>query len=177
VPALSGVRHTLEDYLVRVDAGGYFGHPNPLRGEFVLNGGNPTAGPDPAEMPEYPVGTPPERAWRPPVYTFGKNLSPTGAIEYRNTSAFGGALAGKLLVCRYSGGDDILALSLDPTGAVAEAVSGIDGFTRLMDPLDLAEHVATGNLYVAEFQTKRVTLLRPKAGGVSPRVTRQPVRR
>jgi glucose/arabinose dehydrogenase len=173
VPALSNVRRTLEDYLVRVDAGGYFGHPNPLRGEFVLNGGNPTAGADPAEMPDYPVGTLPERNWRPPVYTFGRNLSPTGVIEYRDGAAFGGALRGKMLVCRYSGGDDILVLSLGSAGEVTEALSGIEGLTRLMDPLDLVEDPATGNLYVAEFQPKRITLLRPKAGGVSSRVFRE----
>jgi glucose/arabinose dehydrogenase len=173
VPALVNVRRTLEDYLVRVEAGGYYGHPNPLRGEFVLNGGNPTAGADPAELPDYPVGTAPERHWRPPVYTFGKNLSPTGAIEYRNESAFGGALRGKLLVCRYSGGDDVLVLTPGAGGEVSEALSGIDGLTRLMDPLDLVEDPATGNLYVAEFGPKRLTLLRPKAGGVSRSVSRQ----
>ena len=173
VSGLSNVRRTLEDYLVRVDAGGYFGHPNPLRGEYVLNGGNPTAADDVGEIPEYPVGTAPERAWRPPAYSFGKNLSPTGAIEYRNSAAFGGALAGKLLVCRYSGGDDILVLTLGAAGDVVEAASGVDGFTRLLDPLDLVEDPATGNLYLAEFQPKRLTLLRPKAGGVSDRVSRQ----
>jgi glucose/arabinose dehydrogenase len=174
VPALVNVRRTLEDTLVRIEPGAYFGHPNPLRGEYVLNGGNPTAGPDPAETPEYPVGTLPERHWRPPVYTFGKNLSPTGVIEYRNASAFNGALRGKMLVCRYSGGDDVLALSLGSDGEVTEAISGIDGFTRLMDPLDLVENPATGDLYVAEFQPKRITLLRPKTGGVSKYVSRQP---
>ena len=173
VPALVNVRRTLDDTLVRVDAGGYFGHPNPLRGEFVLNGGNPTAGPDRAEIADYPVGTAPERHWRTPVYTFGKNLSPTGVLEYRNGSAFGGRLRGKLLVCRYSGGDDILVLSLGREGEVTEAISGIDGFTRLMDPLDLVEDPATGNLYVAEFQPKRLTLLRPRTGAVSTRVYRQ----
>jgi glucose/arabinose dehydrogenase len=174
VPALSDVRRTLEDYLVRVDPGSYHGHPNPLRGQFVLNGGNPSPAPDPAETPEYPVGVAPESAWRPPVYSFGKNLAPTGVIAYRNADAFGGLLRGKLLVCRYSGGDDILVLSLGDRGEVTEAVSGIDGFTRLMDPLDLVEDPASGNLYVAEFQPKRLTLLRPKVGAVSARVFRQP---
>jgi hypothetical protein len=158
---------------VRIEPGAYFGHPNPLRGEYVLNGGNPTAGVDPAETPEYPVGTMPERHWRPPVYTFGKNLAPTGVIEYRNAAAFNGVLRGKMLVCRYSGGDDILVLSLGAEGEVTEAISGIDGFTRLMDPLDLVENPATGDLYVAEFQPKRLTLLRPRAAGVSKYVSRQ----
>jgi hypothetical protein len=116
----------------------------------------------------------PERGWRRPAYNFGRNLSPTGVIEYRNDSAFAGALRGKMLVCRYSGGDDVLVLSLGAGGEVTEAISGIDGLTRLMDPLDLVEDPATGNLYVAEFQPKRLTLLRPRAGGVSAAVSRQP---
>ena len=174
-PALTRLKRTLDDMLVRIDPGAYFGHPNPLRGEYVLNGGNPTAAADPGEVSEYPVGTMPERHWRPPMYTFGKNLSPTGVIEYRNAAAFGGMLRGKLLVCRYSGGDDVLVLSLGADGQVTEALSGVDGLTRLMDPLDLVEDVATGNLYVAEFQPKRLTLLRPKPGAVSKQVYRQVV--
>ena len=174
VPALANVRRTLDDYLALIEPGGYYGHPNPLRGEYVLNGGNPTAGADPAEIPEYPVGITPQRRWRRPAYTFGKNLSPTGAIEYQNGSAFGGALRGKMLVCRYSGGDDVLVLSLGSQGEVTEAVSGVDGLTRLLDPLDLVEDPRTGNVYVAEFQPKRLTLLRPRPGGVSTRVFRQP---
>ena len=174
-PALLDVRRTLSDYLLRVEPGSYHGHPNPTRGEYVLNGGNPSAGVDPAETPEYPVGTAPEPTWSPPAYDFGKNLAPTGVITYRNSAAFNGLLRGKLLVCRYSGGDDILVLSLNDAGDVVEATSGIDGFTRLIDPLDLVEDPATGNLYVAEFQPKRLTLLRPKAGGVSQRVFRQAV--
>ena len=82
-----------------------------------------------------------------------------------------------MLVCRYSGGDDVLVLTLDPAGEVTEAASGVDGFTRLVDPLDLAEDVSTGTLYVSEFQPKRLTLLRPKRGAaaVSSRVFRQVV--
>jgi glucose/arabinose dehydrogenase len=138
----------------------------------VLNGGNHTAGRDPMEVADYPVGTKPDPRWRPPAYVFGKNLAPTGLIEYRG-DAFGGLLRGKILVCRYSGGDDILVLSLGSGGEVTEAISGVEGFTRLMDPLDLVEDPATGNLYVAEFQPKRITLLRPRAGGVSQFACRQ----
>jgi hypothetical protein len=177
VPALKDVRQTLDDYLFRVEPGAYYGHPNPKRGQYVLNGGNPTPGCDPAEVHDYPVGTLPDPNWRPAVFSFGRNLSPTGVIEYHNTAAFNGLLAGCMLVCRYSGGDDILVLKLAPDGGVAEAVSGVEGFTRMMDPLDLVEDPSTGNLYVSEFQPRRVTLLRPKRGpdAVSPRVFRQTV--
>ena len=175
VPALTDVRQTLDDYLFRVEPGAYYGHPNPKRGQYVLNGGNPTQAGDPEEVGAYPVGTKPDPRFRPAIYSFGKNLSPTGVIEYRNSAAFNGLLQGRMLVCRYSGGDDILVLALGGGGEVTEAISGIDGFTRLMDPLDLAEDPATGNLYVSEFQPKRLTLLRPRRGAaaISARVFRQ----
>ena len=175
VPALTDVRQTLDDYLFRVEPGAYYGHPNPKRGQFVLNGGNPTSGVDPEEIPAYPVGTLPEKHWKPAAFSFGKNLSPTGTIEYKNPAAFNGALRGKMLVCRYSGGDDVIVLSLGPTGEVVESISGIEGLTRLMDPLDIAEDVTTGNLYVSEFQPQRLTLLRPRTGeaAISSRVFRQ----
>jgi hypothetical protein len=175
VPALVDVRQTLDDYLFRVEPGAYYGHPNPKRGQFVLNGGNPTAGADPEEISSYPVGTRPEKHWKPATFSFGKNLSPTGTLEYRNASAFNGLLRGKILVCRYSGGDDVVILSPGASGGIIEAISGVDGLTRLMDPLDVAEDVATGNLYVSEFQPRRLTLLRPRTGegAVSARVFRQ----
>ena len=34
--------------------GGYYGHPNPTRNEFVLNGGNPTSGADPGPSQRIP---------------------------------------------------------------------------------------------------------------------------
>src|SRR5205085_11868611 len=49
VPALTNVQQTMDDYLFRVVKGGYYGHPDPLRGEYALNGGNPTSGVDVAE--------------------------------------------------------------------------------------------------------------------------------
>jgi hypothetical protein len=177
VPALTNVRETLDDYLFRIEPGAYYGHPNPKRNQFVLNGGNPTPGIDPEEISAYPVGVRPEKHFRTAVFTFGKNLAPTGTIEYRNATAFNGLLRGKMLVCRYSGGDDVVILSLGPSGEVLELISGVEGLTRLMDPLDIAEDVATGNLYVSEFQPKRLTLLRPRRGeaAISNRVFRQSV--
>ena len=173
VPGLENVTETLEDFLFRVEPGGYYGHPNPQRSEYVLDGGNPTPGRDPGEVPQYPVGTPPDRNWRGAAFSFGKNLSPTGVIEYRSGAPFGGLLRGKLLVTRYSGGDDIVALAPGPRGGIEESIAGIDGLTRLRDPLDLTEDPVTGNLYVAEFGSKCITLLRPAPDHRSGRVYRQ----
>ena len=112
---------TQDDFLFRVVKNGYYGHPNPTRCEWVLNGGNPTSGADTAEVPQYPAGTQPDRNWRGAAYDFGLHYSPDGAVEYKG-NAFGGLLNGQILVARYSAGDDIIALmpggtSLNITGA------------------------------------------------------------
>ncbi len=151
------------DYLFRVEPGGFYGHPNPRRGEYILDGGNPTAGADVAEVGEYPIGTRPDRNWRPPALVFGKNVSPNGMIEYQS-DAFGGVLRGRILVCRYSGGDDVVALTVNPAGEVTEVVVGIEGLGKFLDPLDLAHDPRTGRIYVAEYEGRRLTLARPRVG-------------
>ncbi len=149
---------TQNDYLFDVVKGGYYGHPNPLRQEYIMNGGNPTSGVDPAEVVRqvtatevysgYAVGTQPDPNYQGFAYDFGRNRSPNGVIEYKSNT-FGGALKNKMLVVEYSGGNDILALEPDvngniPRGKVTQVVSG------LTDPLDLIENTRNGNLYVAE---------------------------
>jgi glucose/arabinose dehydrogenase len=165
VPPESSVS-TQPDFLFKVEQGGYYGHPNPSRGEYVLNGGNPTAAVDPNEVTEYPVGTMPDRNYQGSVYEFGKNYSPDGAIEYHG-DAFGGALDHSILLARYSGGDDIVALTPAADGSIpnpdTNLKSGITGLTHFVDPLDLTEDPATGNLYVVEYGAQRVTLAKPLA--------------
>ncbi|MBA2708020.1 MAG: Ig-like domain-containing protein [Gemmatimonadaceae bacterium] len=181
VPALTDVA-ARPDYLFRVEKGGYYGHPNPRRHEFVLDGGNPTAGVDMAEVTEYPVGTQPDRNWRKPALIFGKNISPNGMIEY-TSDRFGGALKGKILITRYSGGDDIVALTIGPDGLVTEMIVGIAGLRQFMDPLDLTLDSRTGALYVSEYRGSKITLMRPlkqpSATAVILKIdpnTRQPLR-
>jgi fibronectin type 3 domain-containing protein len=164
VPALSNVSTAQPDYLFRVQQGGYYGHPNASRCEWVLNGGNPTGNVDPAQVAQYPQGTQPDRNWRGPAYEFGLHYSPNGIIEYKS-DVLGGALQGKLLVARYSAGDDIIVLT--PGGQnldIVEAQTGITGFTGFTDPLDLTENPANGHLYVTELGASKITLLRPIAG-------------
>jgi hypothetical protein len=161
VPALTPVSATQDDFLFRVVQGGYYGHPNPTRCEWVLNGGNPTAGPDTAEVTKYPVGTQPDRNWRGAAFDFLNNKSPDGIIEYKS-DAFSGALKGKLIVARYSEGDDLIVLTPNGTnGDIASSITGIPGFTGFTDPLDLTENTANGNLYVTELGADKITLLRP----------------
>lgn len=150
---------TQNDYLFKVgpNGGGYYGHPNPLRGEYILNGGNPDANPNPAEVIKptvnspysgYAVGTQPDPDYQGFAYDFGRNRSPNGAIEYKNTRKFGGALQNKLLVAEFSGGDDILALTPGAGGNINSGATKV--FSNLTDPLDLIENTRNGNLYVAE---------------------------
>lgn len=174
VRALHNVLQTENDFLFRVEKGGYYGHPNPTRGEYVLDGGNLGNANDPAQFPEYPLGTAPDRNWRGYDFSFGKNLSPCGVVEYRG-SAFGGAMNGMILYVRYSGGDDVIALVPGRDGSIRQAFTGIRGFTQFVNPVDLTEDPATGNLYVAELGGKRLTLLRPdeRPAARSTRVCRQ----
>jgi hypothetical protein len=175
VPAANN-HPTQRDFLFRVEAGGYYGHPNPLRCEWVLNGGNPTAGLDPgeagADTNRYPVGTLPDRNYRGAAYDFGFNKSPNGVIEYQSDT-FGGALAGQLLVVRYSNSNDILVM--DPRAAGGDvpqadgATEGLPGMGGFNDPLDLVEDTDNGNIYVSQYAQSspsqaRITLLRPVGG-------------
>ena len=66
-------------------------------------------------------------------------------------------------------------ISPGPDGSINEAITGIDGFTQFSDPLDLTEDLKTGNIYVAEYGGRQITLLRPKVGSQSQKVFRQKV--
>ena len=162
IPALLDVRQTQNDYLYRVDKGGYYGHPNPLRNEYILNGGNPTSAEDPAEVAwavqgktyGYPVGTPTEPNLRRWAFDFGTNISPNGTLEYKS-NAFGGKLKGRLLVCRFSGGDDLIIL--EPGTGKKDIVGAVEGMLvpglrrPYANPLDVVEDELTGNLYLSEY--------------------------
>ncbi|WP_407344421.1 kelch repeat-containing protein [Pengzhenrongella phosphoraccumulans] len=150
------------DWVFRVAQGGYYGHPNAARCEWVFNGGNPTAAADPFETTAYPVGVAPDRNYRAAdVFDAGLHASANGVVEYRGT-AFGGALTGKLVVVRYSASQDLMVL--DPGGVDGMIVSrtlGVTGFKGFNQPLDIAQHVPSGNLYVTELGAQRITRLVP----------------
>jgi hypothetical protein len=156
VPALTNVPTAETDYVFDVKPGRYYGHPNPLRCEWVLAGGNPTAGTDPFEVPAYPVGVAPDPHYDlAGTYDAGLHASANGAIEYR-----GGALDGKLLVVRYSNGQDIETFDVSPSGALSNRTTGLTGLTGFSQPLDVTQDPATGNLYVTELGAGRITLLK-----------------
>jgi hypothetical protein len=96
-----------------------------------------------------------------PAYVFGQHFSPNGVIEWKGNMF--PSLLGKLLVVRFSGGDDIISLTLDPvTKNVSAAQTGIIGFTGFSDPLDLIANPSTGHVYVTEHAARKITLLRPR---------------
>ena len=170
-----------KDWLFRINPlrpVGYYGHPNPLRGEYVAHRGS-------VDNLKYPDGIMPDANYRGSAFDFEFNKSPNGALEYKS-SAFNGALKGWLLVCRFSGSSDIIALkpgTLVPVSGMTatsddkvfdivesrsgSGTNGIPGMAGFANPLDITEDVQTGNLYVIEFNwnndpalTSQITLLR-----------------
>lgn len=182
IPATTGVQVQV-DWLFRVNPlkdVGYYGHPNPLRGEYVENRGV-------IDNPLYPASVIPDVNYRGAAYNFGLNHSPDGAIEYKSNT-FNGALKNKLLVCRFSGGGDIVVMepgskvkvagmTATSNDAVYDIVKvttgsgnmGLVGMSGFANPLNLTEDVLTGNLYVIEYNwnsnpnlISQITLLRVK---------------
>jgi hypothetical protein len=183
-PGINGVAQVQKDWLFRIEAGGYYGHPNPLRCEWILNGGNPKSGSGndgPTEVYVYPGGTQPDPNFRGADYDFGLNSSPNGSTEYRSNT-FGGALKGRLLVTRYSLPDDIIVLtpgSVANPGStnhnIVKAEAGLPGLTGFYNPIDVVENPQTGALYVAELGLNALTLLEPVASG-TPDIDVEPER-
>ena len=157
IPRVNG-GETQKDWLFKTMGGSYHGHPNPYRGEFVLNhGGAPYSGlPGQMDSPrrdvkKYPIDLGPDENYLEVAYDFGFNKSPNGAIEYRS-NAFGGKLKGMLMVTRFSGQDDLIVLQPgNSTGDVISAFADVPGLQGFDDPLDVIEDPATGNLYLAQY--------------------------
>lgn len=156
------------DFLFKVEKNKYYGHPNPTRCEWVLNGGNPTAGKDPAEVIDYPVGTQPDPNWGGIAYDFGEHASANGVIE-EYTMPGNSLLKNRLLVVQYSKGKNIIVLKPGPDGNIVtgETLKDVPGLTNFNpSPLDLTENRTNGNLYVAQLDENTgqgaITLVRPK---------------
>ena len=172
VPALSG-GETQKDWLFKTngDRVTYHGHPNPYRGEFILNhGGKPYGGlPGQTEtlytdVSKYPDNLGPDPNYMEPSYDFGKNKSPNGVLEYKSDT-FGGKLKGLMMVVRFSGQDDLLVMDPKNDGDIAEVYRDIPGLNGFDDPLDVIEDPSTGNIYISEYDrdnngVARLTLLR-----------------
>ncbi|MCA0940154.1 carbohydrate-binding protein, partial [Salipiger pacificus] len=138
------------DYLFRMVEDGYYGHPNPLRDRYILNGANPTSGTDPNQVGNYPVGTDPDPDYDlEGAYNLGNNRSPNGAIEYMS-AIFGTSLQHAVIFTQYSSGDNLRAVLLNEDGTVAEdfILTDVNGNEiNYVDPLDVIEG-ADGRLYM-----------------------------
>lgn len=157
VGGINGPAHRVQfDYLFTVEDGGYYGHPNPLLGNYILNGGNPTAGPDfgGENTTRYAVGIQPDEDYDVDgIYSLGFNKSPNGATEYTG-NAFGANLKGAVLFVQFSQGDNVRVINVDPvTGAITgdDVLRRADGgeINEYIDPLDIIENPATGQLYLS----------------------------
>jgi glucose/arabinose dehydrogenase len=138
---------TQNDVLLRVQAGRYYGHPNPHRpgaAQCVFKDGSLQ-------------GVSPLSTWQAPLADLGANKSADGIIEYRS-GAFGGALRGDLVIANYSVGDDLTRVVLSADGTRVVSRSSLAG--GFVDPLAVVEG-PDGTIYVGEFGAGRVTALAP----------------
>jgi hypothetical protein len=169
------VTHTTPNHenLYLIERGRHYGHPNTARRQYVLAGGNPTAGEDLFEIPDYPVGTRPEAGFAPelmyPLWKHG-GTSPNGMLEY--LPSFPHPLRNALLCCFYSAGDiAVMPLGQDGMPTLVAKLRGPSGKLRFAGPLDITIDPKTGILYVADFglQSKfgedgSMVVLRPTVG-------------
>jgi hypothetical protein len=177
------------DYFFTVEEGKYYGHPNVLRDEYVLNGGNPTAGADPNEVTDGKDGNPNTDGYDVGVqtdpnydldgtYNLGYNQSPNGAIEYKG-AAFGSNLKGAILFAQFSSGDNVRAILVDGQGNIIgdDVLRRPDGsiINNYIDPLDIIENPVTGQLYLMTLNrgtgASQLVLLTPAPGGVTQDLT------
>ena len=169
-PALTGINQVEPDSIFDVTNGAYYGHPDPARGEYVLDAGN-TGGTatDGYQFGAYPNGQQPDRSYTRPIYSFGNNYSPDGILQYTAVGGKNTQLNGYLLVARYSSGSDIVALKTGSNGSITSTEVRIDGFAGLNSPLDLVEDPTNGNVYVTELigenSQGQIRLLTATGGG------------
>jgi hypothetical protein len=162
-----------EDRLLILARGDYGGHPNPLRREYVANGGNPTAAADHDEIAAYPVGVPPDPRLRPDrVIPLGFHWSPTGTV-FMPTQDCAAALCGALVFANFSKGNTLRAMTFDAGGRVTADFMLRDADGRDIahrDPIDLALG-PQGRLYLATMErsngASRIVLLEPAAAAES----------
>ena len=93
--------------------------------------------------------------------------SASGTIERHMPRA--DHMKGYLFVVEYSAGDDVLALPIPPDGGPIDRTEVLQIASGLSDPVDIAEDVSNGNLYVAQLvqggaDGGAIILLRPDGG-------------
>jgi glucose/arabinose dehydrogenase len=143
----------VNDWLFRVTAGSYHGHPNPSRRECVWMDGSKQ-------------GVGPRADYSPPILDLGPHRSANSMIVYRSR-VFGGPLRNELLITNYASQDTITRTRLRAGGksVVSHQVLAVPrpagDPTDFGDPLGLAQ-ARDGTLFVGEPRYNRVAVLRPK---------------
>lgn len=186
----TGVR---EDVLYDIVPGGYYGHPNPVRFECVLDAGNPTNGTDGSvprlpllsqstygmEFRKYPVGTKAHTRYRLPMASLGRNHSPNGIISYRS-DAMCGQLLDELLIAYFSVTPQVRRIRLARDGRTIKKDSILRRSTPstgaeepLNKPLGI-EQDDRGTIFVAEFAADRISVMVPKHPRSCPTPTASP---
>ena len=157
IPSVNKVEPAQNDYLASIKEGRYYGHPNPLRAEYILNHGDSDV-----ENPEY-NGIQPDSNFHEYVYDFGKHASANGIAEYK-ANIFNGQLKGCLIIARLAPlYNDIIILRPDANGNIINDYDGKNiGLNNMNYPLDLTENPNTGDIYVAEYGNQKITLFKPQ---------------
>ncbi len=132
------------DPLNRIEAGGYYGHPNPYRDEVVFMDGTFQ-------------GLAPDPNYKGHINILGNKLSANGIIEYTADNFFG-LYKGDLLITNFSTGDNITRVELSPDGTQVIQKSSLTG--GFNDPLPL-EMGPDGSIFVGEFNGGKITVLEP----------------
>ncbi|MFC5381923.1 Kelch repeat-containing protein [Aquipuribacter nitratireducens] len=140
---------TQNDEINRIVAGGYYGHPNPARGECVFGDGSFQGVPVPTNYVA-------------PLLDTGRNRSTNGIVEYSSEGGFCGLLDGSLIYGNYSLGDNLAYASLSPDGEAVVANEPL--LDNLRDPLPIGSG-PNGTLLVGEFGAGQVTVLVPRETG------------
>ncbi|MFN8149189.1 MAG: PQQ-dependent sugar dehydrogenase [Candidatus Nanopelagicales bacterium] len=147
------------DELNLIEAGKYYGHPNPVRDECVFGDG-------------HWQGVAPLSNYTPALANLGMDKSADGITQYRG-SAFCGALDKNLIVANYSVGKDLTRVVLSADGrSVVSQTQLASGFS---DPLPVTT-TSQGWIVVGETGgAGKVTVLKPHETGCYQTDTALPV--
>jgi len=157
IPAIDNVGNPQEDFLLEIQQGKYYGQPNPIRAEYVMNRGEIDIEDKVCE------GIAAEANFFPPAFSFGVHSSPTGTIEYKS-DVLGGKLKGMLMVARFNMYGDLALIKIDEnTQKITQHYDGAKiGLGNINAPLDVVEDIRTGNLYISQYGTNaNIKLFKP----------------
>lgn len=128
------------DRLDAIEAGKYYGHPNPARSECVWGAGG-YGTPAVSPLPNYV----------PAAYSYGGSRSVNGIAEY-TAGTFSNQLKGNLIVAAYAGTKSVRRLVLNSAGTQVLLDQPID--QTLASPLDVTVD-SVGVIYIADLGNQK----------------------